>query len=1494
MAASGKKLLPAALTPKEKEKVSGPGESLALKKGKSTRRHLDLEVSGAGEGDAQPANNTSRSNGSSALDKKVSEFANAQAKSMSKLRVGVSARELRPLVRKGAKLTFTTAGKKSRIRGAAKDSAKTGKTPKSSKNKVEDDDDNFAPAEQILESKTVQDAAAAKAANDAKVATTVRERMEKGKFHVHLIQLGSSYRIAFSESFLNLVSQFDFDVNLYIMRKRPAAQMTGIEEDAEFGRMNKADAKVVSLGKLPPCTFNPNNVEDDEAFDHEAVVSHDFFFGDTCFEFDSEFPTMVSSPLEWTGVALVKCAETKPVSLYPAVLFYAKLAVIHEKKKTAKKKADAVKEAENIQEKMRSATTWEPGLGLRTIRRLLRSKLRYFDRNGSNTIDFEEFKAAMENLGLFLTETRLQKLFQACDLDRSGTVELDELPLALHINDQLRVRTRMTPRDAFELFDYDGSGSINEQEFFEVVNLLPVASMTRERAGKVFARHDTDNSGEIEYDEFREIWLSSLCDITSELTVRIKDAQLLEIEKMRAGIAPGGSSSSNIEQDEASAAEADVDAGAGGADQISDAAKAKATKGADGAASAAGAAGAEEKDIQTGEPKVAAEKPSCEKAAPEIDAQKLEASITKLKAKHARQLQWELRRTRGKKIKRLRELVLEEERAEAAEFEAAREKAYHDAHALRIEVDTKKRQQKLQRRREEIAAKVAVSKAERELRRQKQLELSQRRRAESREKALRAQLNKEIRYREEKERADRRAERELRLQQEKEARARRGDDRLDMPNQGLRAVPPTLYKGHEAQTRLGHLVSIDLSHNKLESLPKQGLFFWCGYVRKLDVSNNRLTSLPEEVEALESIEIFTAVHNRLRALPPQLGALPKLISLNVAENEIEELSDSFCVLPCVRNLQLYKNVIKRLPAGLGNLRTLRRLDVSLNALRELPDEICELESLQSLDVSWNRLQKLPTAIGKLSSLETLILSGNELRRLPDSLQTLHALQVLQLGRNDLIEVPATVEGLISLLRLDVSRNRIVRIPRELGKVRTLQHLDISGNLIRLLPPELGRLRGLVVFEAYSNLIERIPEELAALSSLEELNLCHNKLAGRLPMAVGALRQLRMLNLAENEIEILPSSLGALVNLEVFNMNGNKLTVLPATVACWNVKTLLLSRNRVKSLPVTFGNLCDSLDLLDLSSNALEFVPAELTSLRTLRHLDLHHNRLRAVPPPIAKIVPQLETFRVTHNPLSELPPKFANEVAAGGPRSDLIWSGYSDGQVAEWAMEVQDVLDVCRACMDLDRVMAPNSDPNRLSFWEFSCAVKERLQEEDKWREQLMPHVNSYFFRTKALGEVPRLDAIAVTEVTSRADAIAKREIERQRVAAEAKEQHEERELRLREVYSVSRPDFLQAETELKRNAARIRDEKEVLRKKEIESTRPIHERQEKVYIETKRQREAARKAQLEEWLGHFRAQHDDYIQELIASEATRESPSNNNNNNNHNNNHHNNNNQTS
>jgi Ca2+-binding EF-hand superfamily protein len=193
-----------------------------------------------------------------------------------------------------------------------------------------------------------------------------------------------------------------------------------------------------------------------------------------------------------------------------------------------------------------------------------------FDDDDSGLISFDEFRKLLPYLGITVNDAKAYRYFRLCDIDGSGQIDVDEFKVVLFLCDPssgnqvgYTPKQYVTPLDAFELFDEDHSGDMDEDEFAyameylgmkssdnsqafggkpsnSILSILPNLSstlidikLTDGEIEKLFNDCDVDKSGKIEYEEFRDIFIK-VCDAKSELLKRGVDVPLFsKISRLR-------------------------------------------------------------------------------------------------------------------------------------------------------------------------------------------------------------------------------------------------------------------------------------------------------------------------------------------------------------------------------------------------------------------------------------------------------------------------------------------------------------------------------------------------------------------------------------------------------------------------------------------------------------------------------------------------------------------------------------------------------------------------------------------------------------------------------------------------------------------------------------------------------------------------------------------------------------------------------------------------
>jgi alpha-tubulin suppressor-like RCC1 family protein/Ca2+-binding EF-hand superfamily protein len=151
-----------------------------------------------------------------------------------------------------------------------------------------------------------------------------------------------------------------------------------------------------------------------------------------------------------------------------------------------------------------------------------------FDEDGTGLISFSEFKRMLPYLDINISDAKSFRYYRMCDTDGSGEIDIDEFKVALFTCDPtngnpvgFKPSRNLTPLDAFEVFDEDFKGLLDEDELMYALEYLqvPITDFKHENYLKLI---DSNNTGMIDFAEFRTIWLD-ICDLKKELEDRGAD-----------------------------------------------------------------------------------------------------------------------------------------------------------------------------------------------------------------------------------------------------------------------------------------------------------------------------------------------------------------------------------------------------------------------------------------------------------------------------------------------------------------------------------------------------------------------------------------------------------------------------------------------------------------------------------------------------------------------------------------------------------------------------------------------------------------------------------------------------------------------------------------------------------------------------------------------------------------------------------------------------------
>jgi Leucine-rich repeat (LRR) protein len=337
-----------------------------------------------------------------------------------------------------------------------------------------------------------------------------------------------------------------------------------------------------------------------------------------------------------------------------------------------------------------------------------------------------------------------------------------------------------------------------------------------------------------------------------------------------------------------------------------------------------------------------------------------------------------------------------------------------------------------------------------------------------------------------------------------------------------------------------NLTRLDLSHNRIRSVPKRTFFFLSG-LRHLNLAHNEIATI-ESLAGLSRLEYLGLAFNSLERLDADMfEGLHELRVLDVSHNVIGGNFDAepflglfslntidascnriraFTIDDGLESLETLRAAWNRITDArfVGRLPRLRVVDVAHNSIARLGDELFPLgqQRIELANFSGNTIGQMSPTAFRHASFDVVDLSFNRLTSLFNHGWT--NVRVLRVHDNDLVNVSADAfRGLdASLTELHLQRNVLRTLPRTaLEPLRdSLRLLDVGSNPI-----------GGFVESADDGLQVHA---FRGLRRLETLGLRDVGLTRWPTDAVRGLATLAVLDVAENRLSSLPDD--ALANL----------------------------------------------------------------------------------------------------------------------------------------------------------------------------------------------------------------------------------------------------------------------------------------------------------------------------------------------------------------------------
>ncbi|KAK5926284.1 hypothetical protein CgunFtcFv8_021868 [Champsocephalus gunnari] len=512
------------------------------------------------------------------------------------------------------------------------------------------------------------------------------------------------------------------------------------------------------------------------------------------------------------------------------------------------------------------------------------------------------------------------------------------------------------------------------------------------------------------------------------------------------------------------------------------------------------------------------------------------------------------------------------------------------------------------------------------------------------------------------------------------------DSIADCSHLSLSAVPQNLPS---------NIISLDLSHNRLKSIPPVSLSPYPGLCR-LSVSHNSITKLdPGLCQALPLLQTLNMGHNQVHVLKKEdVNHCTNLTWLIMASNKLKLQGEPFSALQRLQVLDVSLNKLQSAKLGTQiQLPNLVSLNLALNDFTTLmKDDFLFLNnssSLLVLNMSCVPLKKLQSGSFKpISGLRTLIMDGSnmdtqgfselcselsattiealylrkmKLAKLTNA--TFKALQntnltYLDMSHNDMVNIEnGSFLWLSRLQTLVLSDNKIKQLNKNTFQgLKSLKKLQMTKAFVKKDAPTIGHFS----FQPLSALESLILQRTAAqeitehtftgLTSLKELDMSWSSYSSLrninsktlVSLAGSPLRRLNLTGTAIAQID--PQSFSVLRNLTTLLLDYNFIKQIltgKEFEGLDQVEEIYMSNNQqtVHLKSTSFVNVPNLRVLTlrkSLTAEAVNLDPSPFSPLTNLTFLDLSNNNIANIREDMLKGLANLKVLKLQHNNIARL------------------------------------------------------------------------------------------------------------------------------------------------------------------------------------------------------------------------------------------------------------------